>query len=72
MRRLVRLLSKWPSEKALRAACVLGLVAIAIMVAGVLDGTSLPVVASMSVSQAFGVLAGFLYAVTVAAEAGKK
>lgn len=68
----MKLLAKWPSEKAVRFACLLGLVALALMVAGVLLGTSLPVVASMSVAQGIGVLAGLLYVVTVAAEAARK
>lgn len=66
------LLAKWPSEKAVLLACGLGLVALAMMAAGVLLGTSLPVVASMSIAQGIGVFAGLLYAVTVAAEAGRK
>ncbi len=69
---IARLFAKWPSQKAIYFACVLGLAALGIMVAGVLMGTSLPVVASMSIAQGIGVFAGLLYAVTVAAEAGKK
>ncbi len=66
--RLLRLFARWPIEKALLAACALGLVALAIMVAGVLLGTPLPVVASMSVAQGIGVLACLLFSLSIAAE----
>jgi hypothetical protein len=68
MRPLLRLLARWPIDKALLAACALGLLALAIMVAGVLLGTPLPVVASMSVAQGLGVLACLLYGLSIAAE----
>jgi putative Mn2+ efflux pump MntP len=68
VRKFMKLLARWPVEKALVLACVLGLVALAIMVAGVLLGTPLPVVASMSVAQGFGVLACLLFGLTIAAE----
>jgi hypothetical protein len=67
-----KLLARWPSEKVLRVACVIGLVALALMVWGVLDGSSLPVVASMSIAQGVGVLAGALFGFTVLADGLKK
>lgn len=68
-RRLHRLVAGWPVERALRAACWLGLVALVMMAAGVVLGTPLPVVASMSVAQGLGVLACLLFGVSVAADA---
>ncbi len=65
----LRLLSKWPTTKALVVACLLGLSALAIMVAGVVLSTPLAVVASMSVAQGLGVLACLLFGLTVASEA---
>jgi hypothetical protein len=70
MSSLWRLLKWWPVEKALVVACLLGLITLAIMVAGVLFGTPLWVIASMSVAQGLGVVAGLLFAISVAAEAG--
>ena len=66
------LLRRWPTRKALNVACVLGLLALAIMVWGVVDGSPLPVVASMSVAQGIGVLACLLYGLTIAAEVAAK
>lgn len=65
----MRFLIRWPTDKMLRIACVLGLLALAIMAWGVVAGTSLPVVASMSIAQGIGVLAGLLFALTLTAEA---
>ncbi len=67
-----KLLARWPTEKALRVACILGLAALAIMAWGVLDGTSLPVVASMSIAQGIGTLAGALFGFTVLADGFRK
>lgn len=72
MRRLRSMLGWWPVEKAIIAACLIGLVSLGLMVAGVLFGTPLWVVASMSVAQGLGVLAGVLFAMSVAADAGVK
>lgn len=69
MKRLSKLLSWWPVEKAIQVACVLGLVALAIMVGGVISGTPLWVVASMSIAQGLGVVAGLTFALSVAADA---
>ncbi len=66
--RLARLLQRWPVDRALIVACVLGLVALALMVGGVVLGTPLPVVASMSLAQGIGVLACLLFAVSIAAD----
>jgi hypothetical protein len=68
MRRFVSFLSKWPVERALRFACWLGLSALAIMVAGVVLGTPIPVVASMSVAQGLGVLACLIFGLSIAAD----
>jgi hypothetical protein len=53
------------SEKILRGACVLALVAIGLMVWSVLDPRPAPVVIAMSVGQVFGTLAlaAFLFVV---------
>lgn len=71
MKRLLRLLAKWPTTRMLRAACLLGLCALALMVWGVLSGRALPVVASMSVAQGLGVLACLLFGLSIAAEAAR-
>ncbi len=68
MTALLKLLSRWPTEKALRAACVLGLGALLLMVLGVVFGTPLPVVGSMSVAQGFGALACLLFGLSIAAD----
>lgn len=68
MRRLLALFARWPIERALRAACWVGLLALAIMIAGVVLGTPLAVVASMSVAQGLGVVACLLFAVSIAAD----
>lgn len=68
MNRFLRLLSKWPTEKALRLAAVLGLIALPLMCLGVLDPRPLQVVISMSVSQAFGGLAFILFFLSIAAD----
>jgi hypothetical protein len=72
MKRLLRILVRWPTERALLVACVLGLLALAIMVAGILLATPLPVVASMSVAQGIGVLACLLFGLSVAAEVAQR
>ena len=68
MRRLLALIARWPTERALLVACWIGLLALAIMIAGVVLGTPLPVVASMSLAQGLGVLACLLFAVSIAAD----
>ena len=68
MRKFVSMLARFPVERALRVACWLGLMALAIMVAGVVLGTPIPVVASMSVAQGLGVLACLLFGLSIAAD----
>lgn len=68
MRKFLRLLARWPTERALRVACWIGLMALAIMIWGVLSGMPLPVVASMSVAQGLGVLACLIYGLSIAAD----
>ena len=63
-----RLIARWPTKRALLVACWIGLLALAIMIAGVVLGTPLPVVASMSLAQGLGVLACLLFAVSIAAD----
>jgi hypothetical protein len=71
IRRLLRLLSWWPTAKALVVACCCGLIALGLMAAGVVLGTPLWVIASMSVAQGLGVFAGLLFGLSVAADAGR-
>jgi hypothetical protein len=71
IRRLLRLLSWWPTDKAIVAACVLGLLALALMAAGVVFGTPLWVITSMSIAQGVGLLAGLIFGVSIAADAGR-
>ena len=71
MTSLLKLLAKWPTERMLRVACVLGLIALALMVWGVLSGRALPVVASMSVAQGIGVVACLFFGLSIAAEAAR-
>ncbi len=68
LRRAAKLLSWWPVERAITLACLLGLLALTIMVGGVLSGTPLWVISSMSIAQVVGVIAGLLFALSVAAE----
>ncbi|MBL8936997.1 MAG: hypothetical protein JNM69_20740 [Archangium sp.] len=71
--RFLRLLARWPTERALRIACILGLIALAMMVTGVFLGTPIPVVAAMSVAQGFGVFACLLFGLSIAADvAGRR
>lgn len=65
-------LPKWPAMRMLRMACWLGLVALTLMIAGVVLGTPLPVVASMSLAQAIGVVACLLFGLSIAIESAGK
>lgn len=67
-----KLLGWWPIEKAILVACTLGLLTLSIMAAGVIFGTPLWVIGSMSAAQGLGTLAGILFAVSVAADAGAR
>lgn len=71
MQRLLRLLKKWPTERMLRVACVLGLLALGLMVFGVVSGQPLPVVASMSLAQGLGALACLLFGLSIAADVAR-
>lgn len=66
---LRKLLSWWPVDKAITVACVLGLITVSIMSAGVIFGTPLWVIGSMSAAQGLGTVAGVLFGISVAAEA---
>jgi hypothetical protein len=68
MNRFLKLLAKWPTEKALRVAAAVGLVALALMCWGVLDPRPLQVVISMSVSQIFGGMAFIMFGLSIAAD----
>jgi hypothetical protein len=67
-RALMKVLLRWPIERALRWAAFLGLLALGLMVAGVLAGTPIPVVMSMSLAQVIGVFACLLFALSIAAD----
>ncbi|MDP1920498.1 MAG: hypothetical protein Q8L14_29925 [Myxococcales bacterium] len=66
--KLMKLFSKWPIMRALRVAAFLGLIALGLMVAGVLAGTPIPVVLSMSLAQGIGVFACLLFGLSIAAD----
>ena len=64
---------RWPSfdnEKVVRAACVLGLVALAMMVWSVFDPRVWPVLVALSVGQGLGTLSFVLYLIVVARDLG--
>ncbi len=65
--RIPRLLAPWrhPVEAMIRAAAVLTLVALALMVWSMLDPTVLPVMLAMSLGQLLGTLAFGLYGIAV-------
>jgi hypothetical protein len=54
-----------PSDKLLRVACVLALVALPLMVWSVLDPTVWPVLVALSVGQGIGTLSFLLFLVVV-------
>ena len=54
------------SEKLVRVACWLGLIALPLMVASVFEPTVWPVLAALSLGQAIGTLSFALYLVVVA------
>jgi hypothetical protein len=70
--RFRRLISWWPVERAIYVACVIGLCALGLMAAGIVTSSPLMLVASMSLSQALGVLAGAVFAISIAAEAVRR
>ena len=63
-------LPKLDSEKAIRLACVLGLVALPMMVWSVFDPTVWPVLGALSIGQAIGTLSFVVYLVVVARDLG--
>ncbi len=72
MSRLLSLLAKWPTDRALRWACTLGLIALVMMVAAVFTGTPLPVVGSMALAQPIGVLACLILGLSIAADVARR
>lgn len=64
---------KWPrleSERLIRIACVLGLVALPMMVWSVFDPTVWPVLGALTLGQAIGTLSFVLYLVVVVRDLG--
>jgi hypothetical protein len=64
---------KWrriESETLLRAACILGLVALPLMVWSVLDRTVWPVLVALSIGQIVGTLSFVLYLIVVVRDLG--
>lgn len=64
---------KWrlpPSERVVRAACVLALVGLALMVWSVFDPTVWPVIVALSVGQVVGTLSLLLFVAVVARDLG--
>jgi hypothetical protein len=66
--RFWKVLSKWPSQKALLFACLVGLLALAVTALGIIMPKPIFVVLGMSLAQGLGGLAFALYGVTVLAE----
>jgi hypothetical protein len=66
--RVRNVLSRWPSQKALMVACLVGLAALAVTAIGIITPKPILVVAGMSVAQGLGGLAFVLYLITVIAE----
>jgi len=65
IKRIVRRIIRVQPTTLLRAASMLTLVALAMMVWSMLDPTPLPVMLAMSVAQAFGTLAFSMYGLAV-------
>jgi membrane protein implicated in regulation of membrane protease activity len=63
-----KILSKWPSSKALIVACICCLIGLALMVAAILWPIPIVVVIGMSVAQGGVILAILLFVLSVAAE----
>jgi hypothetical protein len=66
MRRLLAI----PSDEAIRVACVLGLLALPLMVWSLVDPTVWPVLIALSLGQALGTLSFVLYLAVVARDLG--
>jgi hypothetical protein len=78
VRRFSHLLRRWPVEKMISIACAVGIFSLVVGTLGILapvgEGAAwspLLVVLSMSLSQGLGVLAGLMFALSIAAEAGR-
>jgi hypothetical protein len=65
---LFKILSKWPSSKALIVACVCSLIGLALMVVAIVFPIPIVVVIGMSVAQGGVILAILLFVISVAAE----
>lgn len=63
-----KLLARWPTLTMLRVASVMGLVSLALVCWGTLDPEPLALVASMSLSPAFGGVAFLLFGLSIAAD----
>jgi hypothetical protein len=63
-------MSKISSDKLLRVACVLGLIALPLMVWSVFDPSVWPVLVALSFGQAIGTLSFALYLVVVVRDLG--
>jgi hypothetical protein len=63
-----RVVVRWSIERALNLACLLGLLALAVMVAPLIWPKPILIVASMSVAQGLGLAAFLLFGMTVAVE----
>lgn len=68
--KLLRILWAWPSERWLRIACVLALIALPLMVWSVFDPTVWPVMIALSVGQGIGTLSFLMFLVVVARDLG--
>lgn len=68
MKLLLRILRKWPSERGLILASLVGLLALAVMAMGILHPVPWSVVAGMSVGQGLGVLAFVFFALSVGSD----
>lgn len=66
-----RLLTKWPVSSLIRAACYLGLVALAMMVVSIVYPRPLMVILGMSIGQGVGVLAFLCYLLAVLGDAAR-
>ena len=63
--------NRWSTLVLVKAACVIGLLAIAQMVLSIIVPSALPVIAAMSAGQAMGVVAFLCYLLAVVTEVRK-
>jgi hypothetical protein len=71
-RRLLRAIARWPVEGLVRVACVLALIALALMVWSVVAPGALPVVVGMSAGQGIGLAALGCYLLAVFRDAARR